>query len=103
MLLRIVFICVASAASAASWAAKSHPGGEHASAFATSADCIACHSGVRDAAGQDASIGYAWRATIMANSARDPYWQAAVRRETLDHPQASAAIQDTCSTCHMPM
>ena len=40
---------------------------------------------------------------MMANSARDPYWQASVRRETLDHPQHSAAIQDECAACHMPM
>ena len=33
------------------------------------------------AAGEDLSIGFAWRASIMANAARDPYWQAAVRRE----------------------
>ena len=39
----------------------------------------------------------------MANSARDPYWHAAVRREVLDHPAAQAAIEDKCSTCHMPM
>lgn len=40
---------------------------------------------------------------MMANSARDPYWHAAIRRETLDHPAARAAIEDKCSTCHMPM
>jgi hypothetical protein len=40
---------------------------------------------------------------MMANSARDPYWHAAVRREVTDHPQAQAAIEDKCSTCHMPM
>ena len=40
---------------------------------------------------------------MMANSARDPYWHAAVRREVLDHPTAQAAIEDKCSTCHMPM
>lgn len=40
---------------------------------------------------------------MMANSARDPYWQAGVRREVLDHPQAQAEIEDTCATCHMPM
>jgi hypothetical protein len=40
---------------------------------------------------------------MMANSARDPYWHAAVRREVIDHPQAQAAIEDKCSTCHMPM
>ena len=39
----------------------------------------------------------------MANSARDPYWQAAVRRETIDHPTHAADIQDECAACHMPM
>jgi hypothetical protein len=39
----------------------------------------------------------------MANSSRDPYWQASVRRESLDHAPATAEIEDTCSRCHMPM
>jgi len=39
----------------------------------------------------------------MANSARDPYWQAGVRRETLDHPAHAAEIEDECAACHMPM
>jgi len=39
----------------------------------------------------------------MANSARDPYWQAGVRREAIDHPGAAADIQDECAICHMPM
>ena len=40
---------------------------------------------------------------MMANSARDPYWQAGVRRETIDHPTHAAEIQDECAACHMPM
>jgi hypothetical protein len=40
---------------------------------------------------------------MMANSARDPYWQAGVRREAIDHPESRAAIEDECSICHMPM
>ena len=44
-----------------------------------------------------------WRSTMMANAARDPYWQASVRREILDHPKLTAAIEDKCATCHMPM
>ena len=71
--------------------------------FHTSDQCIACHSGVVSPQGQDISIGYTWRASMMANSARDPYWQAGVRREVMDHPGARAAIEDTCATCHMPM
>jgi len=71
--------------------------------FQTSAQCIACHSGLKSPQGADVSIGTSWRASMMANSARDPYWHAAVRREVTDHPSAQAAIEDKCSTCHMPM
>ncbi len=39
----------------------------------------------------------------MANSSRDPYWQASVRRESIDHPESKRAIEDECSICHMPM
>jgi nitrate/TMAO reductase-like tetraheme cytochrome c subunit len=73
------------------------------SLFATSAHCISCHSQIHAPDGEDISIGTQWRASVMANSARDPYWQASIRRETMDHPAATAAIEDKCSTCHMPM
>ncbi len=89
------------AASQASLAAnklkQSQPG------FQTSDRCIACHNGLTTADGRDVSIGYDWRSSIMANASRDPYWQASVRRETIDHPRANAAIQDECSVCHMPI
>ena len=71
--------------------------------FRTSDRCLACHKGVVTSDGLDVSIGYDWRASMMANSARDPYWQAAVRREVLDYPDASNEIEDNCSSCHMPM
>ena len=73
------------------------------SMFVTSDQCIACHSRLTDADGVDVSIGHAWRASMMAHSARDPYWQASVRREVMDQPAAQAEIEDTCATCHMPM
>ena len=76
---------------------RSQPG------FRTSDRCIACHNGLTTASGRDVSIGFDWRSSIMANSSRDPYWQASVRRETLDHPEVNAAIQDECSVCHMPV
>jgi hypothetical protein len=83
---------------------SSHPGGARGiELFQTSDQCIGCHSNLHTANGQDVSIGYSWRASMMANSARDPYWHAAVRREAMDHPAARAAIEDKCSTCHMPM
>jgi len=73
------------------------------SLFTTSDNCIACHNVLVTPQGEDVSIGASWRSTMMANSARDPYWQAGVRRETIDHPMHSAAIQDECAECHMPM
>ena len=73
------------------------------SLFAHSDECMACHNNLLTPSGEDVSIGATWRATMMANSARDPYWQAAVRRETIDHPMHSAEIQDECAECHMPM
>jgi hypothetical protein len=77
---------------------------DHAgSRFLTSHDCLACHNGLTTSDGEDVSIGVAWRASIMANSGRDPYWQAGVRREAIDHPLAAGAIEDECATCHMPM
>ena len=75
----------------------------HTEIFATSDQCMACHNGLRTPSGEDVSIGASWRASMMANSSRDPYWQAGVRREVLDHPAAANAIQDECATCHMPM
>ena len=71
--------------------------------FVTSHECTACHNGLTSRDGEDVSIGVAWRASMMANSSRDPYWQAAVRREMLDHPEAAVAIEDECAICHMPM
>jgi hypothetical protein len=71
--------------------------------FVTSHECSACHNGLTTPAGEDVSIGVSWRASMMANSSRDPYWQAGVRREMIDHPQAAAVIEDECATCHMPM
>ncbi|MGH8639797.1 MAG: hypothetical protein ACREUZ_21935, partial [Burkholderiales bacterium] len=76
----------------------------HASVlFKTSDTCMACHNGLTTTGGEDISIGTDWRGSIMANSSRDPYWQAAVRREVIDHPKAAAGIEDECAVCHMPM
>jgi hypothetical protein len=70
--------------------------------FAASGDCVACHNNLVSQAGEDVSIGVSWRGSMMGNSARDPYFHAGVRRETIDHPSARAAIEDECAACHMP-
>lgn len=71
--------------------------------FATADACMSCHNGLVTRSGEDISFGSDWQASMMANSARDPYWQAAVRREVTDYPSAKGAIEDECSKCHMPM
>jgi hypothetical protein len=64
---------------------------------------MTCHNGMMAPGGEDVSFGTLWRASMMAHSARDPYWHAGVRREVMDHPSAQAAIENECSRCHMPM
>ncbi|MBW1818560.1 MAG: hypothetical protein JRJ60_15560 [Deltaproteobacteria bacterium] len=71
--------------------------------FAGADKCMACHNGLAARSGLDVSIGSDWQASMMANASRDPYWHAAVRRETMDHPAAQAHIQNECAACHMPM
>ena len=71
--------------------------------FHTTDRCVACHNGLTTKAGEDISIGLDWRPSMMANSSRDPYWQASVRRESIDHPESKPAIEDECSVCHMPI
>src|SRR5882672_11376889 len=59
--------------------ANAHP----ESLFTPSENCVACHNVLTTPSGEDVSIGATWRSTMMANSGRDPYWQAGVRRETI--------------------
>ncbi len=83
---------------------KGGPPPRHAAAlFSHSDDCVACHNGLTTPSGEDVSIGTAWRSTMMANSARDPYFHASVRRETMDHPTRAVEIQDECAACHVPI
>src|SRR5438045_8458774 len=100
MTARILVIGVAVSVTALVFAAERAP---LVPQFHTSDRCVACHNGLTTASGQDISIGIDWRASIMANSARDPYWQASVRRETIDHPESKSKIEDRCAACHMPI
>jgi hypothetical protein len=77
--------------------------GQQNEVFQVSSECLACHNSLTTPSGEDVSIGSDWRGSMMANSARDPYWQASVRREAMDHPVAKAEIEDECTICHMPM
>ena len=80
------------------------PGAAGTPWFRSASTCMACHDGITTPAGEDVSFGWLWQASMMAHAARDPYWQAAVRREIVDHPGASASIiENECTRCHMPM
>lgn len=76
---------------------------EATSAFHVSSLCYECHNNLRSSSGENVSIGPEWRASIMANASRDPYWQGSVRRESMDHPEISRTIENTCGSCHMPL
>lgn len=71
--------------------------------FVTSDRCLGCHNTLITPSGENVSIGSNWRSSMMAHASRDPYWQASVRREAIDHPSVGDQIQDECAACHMPM
>jgi len=71
--------------------------------FTGSGNCAFCHTGLKDSQGNDVSIDTDWRSTMMANAAKDPYWQAKVLTEVYHTPGLKEVIEDTCATCHMPM
>jgi len=71
--------------------------------FVGSGSCALCHSNLVDAARNDVSMDAHWRSTMMANSGKDPLWQAKVASEVLRNPALKAVIEDKCATCHLPM
>ncbi len=68
-----------------------------------SGNCSRCHTGLKDADGEDISFDNLWRTSMMANAARDPYWLATVSSEVQLHPAIKDVIEDKCATCHMPL
>ncbi|MDF7826723.1 multiheme c-type cytochrome [Pontiellaceae bacterium B12227] len=71
--------------------------------FAGSANCALCHSSLTDEGGNDVSIDAHWRSTMMANSAKDPLWQAKVSSEVQRNPALKTVIEKKCATCHTPI
>ena len=77
--------------------------------LATSKVCADCHANadgaaaMRDAKERPIAPFDLWRATPMANSARDPFWWAMVAAEVAATPSAKAEIEATCLKCHAPM
>jgi hypothetical protein len=65
--------------------------------------CDNCHIGLKDRSGTDVSMPTHWRSTLMANSGKDPFFQAKVSSELKRMPSLKAVIDKKCLICHMPM
>ena len=82
---------------------------EYNELFAASGVCVQCHGydtlGVSsvDVFGEDVNVVDDWRATMMGNAAKDPFWRAKVSHEVLLHQQHKEAIEDKCISCHAPL
>ncbi|MCB0400471.1 MAG: T9SS type A sorting domain-containing protein [Flavobacteriales bacterium] len=81
------------------------------SIFAASGECELCHgtagggpnpTALQDANGKDVSPVADWRATMMANSAKDPFWRAKVSHEIIANPALQQDIENVCTRCHAP-
>jgi hypothetical protein len=75
--------------------------------FVTSEACAQCHSSgdpdvLRDSSGHDVSPPTLWRASMMANAARDPFYLAQTSYELSLRPSAKDAIESACISCHTP-
>lgn len=76
--------------------------------FTGSGNCVNCHApdpegeALVDEYGNSVSPVQDWQATMMANSARDPFWQAKVDHEGLINPEHREAIENVCTACHAP-
>ena len=77
--------------------------------FASSLRCAQCHANspaalaMRDSSGRAVAPYDLWQSTMMANSARDPFWRAAVAAEVARLPTLKSQIEYKCMTCHTPM
>lgn len=76
--------------------------------FPTAKSCGGCHGfdpngfALVTSSEQDVNIYDDWRSTMMANSAKDPFWRAKVTHEILVNPAHSLELQDKCTSCHAP-
>ena len=77
--------------------------------FITAGRCAGCHGHDNlgeasiDSQGRDVNVADDWRSTMMANSARDPFFRAKVRHEVLVNPEHQTSIENKCLSCHAPL
>lgn len=75
--------------------------------FVTAGRCAGCHGhdelGIAMVAGeQDVNVVDDWRSSMMANSARDPFFLAKVEHEGLVNPGFKEQMEHNCMKCHAP-
>ncbi len=58
---------------------------------------------MRDSKNRNVAPYDLWQGSMMAQSARDPYWKAAVSAEMVHTPQQKSHIEEVCTRCHAPM
>ena len=77
--------------------------------FATAGRCSGCHGhdtlelAMVDEEGTDVNVADDWRSTMMANSARDPFFRAKLNHEVLVNPGHQVEIESKCLSCHAPL
>ena len=77
--------------------------------FPTAASCAGCHgpdpmqNAYIDNEGNDVNLFDDWQTSLMANSAKDPFWRAKVSHEVATFPQHQVDTEDKCTSCHAPM
>lgn len=77
--------------------------------FAGSGECIECHgfdtAGIAsvDILGNDINLVDDWRVSMMANSAKDPFWRAKVSHETTLYADKRDELETKCTACHAPI
>ena len=85
------------------------PNGTDENFFRGSGLCEGCHGfdpnsiASIDGEGNDINPTDQWRATLMANSAKDPFWKAKVSHETSVNPEHAVELEDKCTSCHAPL
>ena len=77
--------------------------------FTGSGKCAGCHGADPiafanvTADGQDINPTDQWRSSLMANSAKDPFWRAKVAHEVAINPDHQLELEDKCTSCHAPL
>jgi len=72
--------------------------------FSGAGNCAFCHDpGTPGDTRSAAPLATDWRATMMANSFKDPLWRATMEHEVEGNPQLKSFIENKCLTCHAPM